>query len=96
MRSDFNPVPLKITKKREEGEDKRVAREVEEEVKTVGRDAGQEITLARNGLGYTQKKLAALVMVPSSVIAQWESGTALLDKKICSKLEKILKIKIKK
>ncbi|KAL0266093.1 UNVERIFIED_CONTAM: hypothetical protein PYX00_011809 [Menopon gallinae] len=90
MGANFDPKPVKLTKKQVHA-----APVVEEEPrKAVGAEGGQKIVLGRTAAGMKQKDLAMKINLPVHVIADWESGRAIFDKKIARKIEEVLKIKL--
>lgn len=90
MGVNFDPKPVKLSKK-----PVHAPPVVEEEPKrTVGAENGQKIVLGRAAAEMKQKDLAMKINLPVHVIADWESGRAVFDKKIAKKIEAVLKIKL--
>lgn len=90
MGANFDPKPVKLTKKQVPA-----APVVEEEPrKAIGAESGQKIVLGRTAAGMKQKDLAMKINLPVHVVADWENGRAIFDKKIAKKIEEVLKIKL--
>ena len=78
--------------------DKNRKLEAEEEAKkhkTVTREQGLMIQNTRKAKGLTQKQLANEIGEKPDVIKQYESGKAIINNKIITKLERKLNIKLR-
>ncbi len=77
------------------------ARKLEDEeagvkLKTVSVDLKNQIQQARQAKGMTQKELAVKINEKQTVVAEYESGKAVIDPKILSKMSKALGVQLKK
>ena len=77
------------------------ARKLEDEeagvkLKTVSVDLKNQIAQARQAKGMTQKELAVKINEKQTVVAEYESGKAIVDQKILSKMSKALGVQLKK
>jgi len=62
---------------------------------SVSKDLRLAITQARNAKGLTQKQLATQLNMQPQVINEYESGKAIPNQQILSKLERILGVKLR-
>lgn len=58
-------------------------------------DVAKAIIAGRHAKGWSQKELATQAKVQSSLIQQYEQGTASPDSKVLSILERVLRIKLR-
>jgi len=104
MEQDWKPVVLKKkldvkTEHRSQFEEKhkektKLESDDPEPPKTLTLKTGQQIQQARCKLGLTQVQLAGKIAVDQATIRDYESGTAIPERSVLNKLNRILKIKI--
>jgi putative transcription factor len=65
-------------------------------LKTVSVDLKNQIQQARQAKGLSQKELANKINEKQTIVAEYESGKAIPDQKILSKMSKALGVQLKK
>lgn len=65
------------------------------ELKTVGREVGQAIVDGRTAKGWNRKELARRIAQKESVVADLETGRALLNQALLAKVERQLGVKLR-
>lgn len=77
-------------------------RKVEEEdsagikLKTVSVELKNQIATARQAKGWTQKELAVKINEKQTLVAEYESGKAIIDQRILTKMSKQLGVTLKR